>query len=246
MPIMTTIAEITASWTDEKREANTPMRHRTIHAARTALGTTRLWFIIGTPLLFQLIMVATQWLQPGYNPLRDTISSMVWGPHGWLQTGNFAVIGLMLGALSGELRPWAGRGIRAKLGRLLLYLVGAGFIILAICPTQSPGGPKNIPAIIHGITVYGIVFFFPAACFLLAPVLATGGWGKYIKRYTITTGVLETVLIGLGAFLMFKDAHWFGMLERLLLLTGFTWLIVISIYFAGDKLRKSPKARKIR
>jgi hypothetical protein len=35
---------------------------------------------------------------------------------------------------------------------------------------------------------------------------------------------------------MLKEAHWFGMLERLLLLPGFIWLEVVAIYFTGDKL----------
>ncbi len=180
MEIMTTTtaAEITTPWAAEQREEST-IWHRALRISRALLATALPLFIITAPLVFQLLMVAAQGLQPGYNPLRDTISSMVWGPQGWLQTGNFVIIGLMLGALAVELRPWAGQSLRAKIGRLLLLSTGAGFIILAICPTQSPGGLKNLAAVIHGITVYGIVFFFPAACFLLAPAAGDGAAGQH-------------------------------------------------------------------
>lgn len=241
--IPTTTTEITTPWIEEQSAGNTTWE-RIVRTARTILTTAWPAFIIGAPLAFQLLMVLAQRLQPGYNPLRDTISSMVWGPQGWLQTGNFVIIGLMLGALAVELRPWAGQSLRAKTGRLLLTLVGTGFLILAICPTQSPGGPKNIPAIIHGITVYGIAFFFPAACFLLAPLLGEGRSGTIIKAGTLAVGVVEGGLIGLGGFLMLNDTHWFGMLERLLLLAGFTWLEAVAIFFAGDRLINGLKRLK--
>jgi len=239
----TATAEIATPWAAGHTKEST-IGNRVVQINQAVRNTVLPLFIIAAPLAFQLLMVAAQGLQPGYNPLRDTISSMVWGPQGWLQTSNFVIIGLMLAALAIELRPWAGQGIRAKAGRLFLLLTGAGFIILAICPTQCPGGPKNLPAIIHGITVYGIVLFFPAACFLLAPLLETGRWGRIIKAGTLTVGAVEVGLIGLGVFLMVKDAHWFGMLERLLLLPGFTWLEVIAIYFAGDKLLNGIKKIK--
>jgi hypothetical protein len=234
----TTTAEINTAWAEERTEGST-IWSRTRKIGQAVLTTARPLFIIAAPLAFQILMVTAQGLQPGYNPLRDTISSMVWGPQGWLQTSNFVIIGLMLAALAVELRPWAGQSLRARTGRLLLLLTGAGFALLAICPTQSPGGLKNLPAIVHGITVYGIVFFFPAACFLLAPVLGTGRSGRILKAGTLAVGAVELGLIGLGGLLMLNDAHWFGMLERLLLLPGFTWLEVVAVYFAGDSLINS-------
>ena len=50
-------------------------------------------------------------------------------------------------------------------------------------------------------------------------------------------------MIGLGAFLMLKDAPWFGMLERLLLLNGFIWLEILAVYFAGGAANRAKEAR---
>ena len=87
---------------------------------------------------------------------------------------------------------------------------------------------------IHGVTVYFIVFFFPAACLFLAPVLRVGKLAGFIVTYTIATGILGLGLILLGVFLMANEAHWFGMLERVLLLNGFIWLEVVAVYFVGE------------
>ncbi len=200
--------------------------------------------IVCSPVLFQLAMVLAQSSQPGYNPLRDTISSMVWGPQGWLQTVNFILFGALLMGLAWELRPRLAQTTWARAGGLLLLLVGAEFIILGICPTQSPDGVKDAAAVVHGLTVYFIVISFPAACFLMAKALRVGKLSEFIFPYTIVTGIFGMGLIVLGAFLMVKEAHWFGMLERVLLLNGFIWIEVVAVYFVGDSFLKRLRALK--
>jgi Protein of unknown function (DUF998) len=225
-----TAAEIAARWLPGQAAGNAGATR----ISKLIIAGTRALFIIGAPIAFQLIMIAAQSFQPGYNPLRDTVSSLVWGPHGWLQTVNFILFGGMLMALVEELKPLTRDKIWPRFGGFLLFLVGIGFIILAICPIQSPGGPETIQAIIHGLTVYFIVFFFPAGCLLLAPVLRVGSLAKFIVTFTIVTGAIGLCLILLGIFIMANEAQWFGMLERVLLLNGFLWLEIIAVYFAGE------------
>lgn len=229
-----TAAEIAAKWLPAQATGNT----RVTRILQLIIAGTRGLFIIGAPIVFQLILIAAQSFQPGYNPLRDTISSLVWGPHGWLQTVNFILFGGMLMALVEELKPLAGSKFWPKSGGFLLFLVGIGFIILAICPTQSPGGPETIQAVIHGLTVYFIVFFFPAGCLLLAPVLGVGSLARFIVTFTIVSGAIGLCLILLGVFITANEAPWFGTLERVLILNGFLWLEIIAVYFAGENFIK--------
>ncbi len=222
-----------------------PERAATARAARTsglALAGLRDLLIVSAPVLFQAAMVLAQSSQPGYNPLRDTISSMVWGPQGWLQTVNLMLFGALMMGLAWQLRPLLAGSAWARLGGLLLLLVGAEFIILGICPTQSPGGAKDAAAVIHGLTVYFVVFSFPAACFLMAKALRVGKLSGFIFPYTIATGIFGTGLMVLGVFLMVRNAHWFGMLERVLLLNGFIWIEVVAVYFVGDGFLKRLRA----
>ena len=187
---------------------------------------------VSGPILLELSIILAQSWQPGYNPLRDTISSMVWGPRGWLQTVNFFLIGATLAALASQLVPIL-KTRAARWGGVALLVVGISFAILGVCPSQSPGGPKNLQAIIHGLTVYVIVFAFPIASFLLARAVRVGKFGQFVAAYSYITSALGMVLIVGGALLMVKDAPWFGMLERVLLLNGFVWMEVVAVYFAG-------------
>ena len=193
------------------------------------------------PIALELSMILTQSWQQGYNPLRDTISSMVWGQGGWLQTANFFLIGATLAALASQLRPLL-TSRAARWGGLALLVTGLSFVVLGVCPTQSPEGPKTIQAIVHGVTVYVIVFFFPLACFLLAPAVRVGRFGQFAAAYSYATGALGVTLIAAGAFLMVKELPWFGMLERLLLLNGFVWMEIVAVYFAGGAAHRGMEA----
>ncbi len=208
---------------------------RAIKVSGSVVSGTIDLLVASSPIIFQVVMVLAQSLQPGYNPLRDTISSMVWGSYGWLQTINFFIFGVLMIALVRKFITGMDKSVMPRFGGILLYLVGLGFIILAIFPTQSPGGVKTLQAVIHGITVYFITFLFPAACFLVAPALRKGRYPGFIFPYTIITGSLGLGLIVLGVFLKIIGAYWFGMLERVLLLNGFIWLEIVGIYYTGQE-----------
>jgi hypothetical protein len=56
----------------------------------------RLWLSYGTAgtLLFPIIYLIEGATRPGYDPLRQTISTLSLGPSGWIQQLNFAVCGI--------------------------------------------------------------------------------------------------------------------------------------------------------
>ncbi len=195
------------------------------------------------PIALELSIILTQSWQQGYNPVRDTISSMVWGQGGWLQTVNFFLAGATLAALASQLKPLLTTRA-ARWGGIALLVTGISFVVLGACPTQSPEGPRTIQAIVHGVTVYVIVFFFPLACFLLAPAVRVGGFGQFAAAYSYATGALGVVLIAVGAFLMAEEIPWFGMLERLLLLNGFVWIEILAVYFAGGAAHRGVEASR--
>jgi hypothetical protein len=192
---------------------------------------------IGGPVLMELSMILTQSGQPGYNPLRDTISSMVWGPRGWIQTANFFLIAATMIGLASQLRPLLAT-TAARWGGFALFVIGVSFAILGIFPAQSPAGPKTLQAIIHGVTVYVIVLSFPVACFLLASAVRVGKLGRFLAAYSYVVGALGAALILMGVFFIANEAHWFGMLERVLLMNGFIWIEALAVYFSGGIIKQ--------
>ncbi len=206
-----------------------------------ALTWARDLVTIGGPVLMELAMILTQSGQPAYNPLRDTISSMVWGPRGWLQTANFFLIAATMVGLASQLKPLLST-TAARCGGFALLVIGISFAILGVFPAQSPAGPRTLPAIIHGVTVYIIVLSFPLACFLLAPAVRVGTLGRFLSAYSYVIGALGAALILVGLFFIAREAHWFGMLERLLLMNGFIWIEALAVYFSGGGFTQPTEA----
>ncbi len=200
---------------------------------RLAGMATELALVAG-PVVFQAVIFLVQIRQPGYNPVRDTISSLVWGNGGWLQTLNFFLIGVFIIAVANMLRTRLAGKITDLMGCLSLALMGIGFIILGICPARNSGGPQTLPAMVHGVTVYCIILLFLAACSFLARALWVMARSRAMFVYTIATGTLCAVFIITGIFIMVTHTYWFGMLERVLLLNGFAWLEVVT-YLALDR-----------
>lgn len=184
--------------------------------------------LMGGPAVFQSIMVLVQVNQAGYNPVRDTISSLVWGMGGWLQTANFFLVGALLVAMSNLLRTRLAGKVTELMGCLSLALMGVGFIILGIFPARAPASVQSLPAMIHGVTVYCIILLFLAACLFLARSLRNLSGSKSVFLYTVATGTLCVVFIIMGIMIMVTRTYWFGMLERVILLNGFIWLEVVT------------------
>jgi hypothetical protein len=189
--------------------------------------------LLAGPAVFQAIIVLVQVRQPGYNPLRDTISSLVWGTGGWLQTVNFFLVGFMLLGMAWTLRSRLRGKITGLTGCFSLGLMGVGFIILGIFPAREAGGPQTLRAMVHGVTVYSIILLFLAACFFLASSLRDLARSRAMFVYTIATGVLCAFFIVAGIFIMIAQVYWFGILERVLLLDGFIWLEVVMYLALG-------------
>ncbi|MBI4304566.1 MAG: DUF998 domain-containing protein [Chloroflexi bacterium] len=182
-----------------------------------------------SPILFQGIVTVVQLLQPGHDPVRDTISSMVWGAFGWLQTAGFYLLGFSLIVWTVKLY-FATNGKVYRTGITILAVIGAGFVLLGIFPSQTPGAVRTIQAIIHGRIVSAISLLFPLVCFTLALLLWRHRHFRGLSLYTGATGVVALGLIGVGIVTLITGNHGiFGMLERVFLLNGLTWVEVTGL-----------------
>jgi len=51
--------------------------------------------IVG-PMIFLLVVFIIDFIQPGHNPIYETVSELVHGSYGWLQTISFILFGVLL------------------------------------------------------------------------------------------------------------------------------------------------------
>jgi hypothetical protein len=181
----------------------------------------------------------------GYDPMRHAISSLSVGQPGWIQIANFLVTGSLILAFSIALRQGLGGPSGSVWGPLLVGLLGIGLIGSGIFVTDPLNGyPPGTPLIptertVHGILhdIFGIPVFLglPIACFVFAGFFTRHGkpsWAWYSR------------LSGLGMFAVFFIARLgfrllpaypdlaanFGLLQRITVTIGLTWLTLLAVY----------------
>jgi hypothetical membrane protein len=108
---------------------------------------------IGAPLFVVVFLIedAVRAIRPpGYNPIRQPVSSLAIGPFGWIQVANLLVTGVLLLAFAVGLRPalrryHGGFWAPALLGLVAIGLIGAG--VFTTDPLSGyPPGTLALPA----------------------------------------------------------------------------------------------------
>jgi hypothetical protein len=172
-------------------------------------------------------------LTPGYNPLTDTISAIALGPIGWLQTGNFYVFGASVIAFGLALGLRFAPDKRVAASGWLLALSGLSLIAAGAFPAIVVDGEPTASSMIHGLAFFGTSLPLPGA-YALAAVrfVEEPRW----RRFATYTAALPSAVFFLfavfgvlgsepGAPLLFMS----GLLQRLLLVTAFSWITLTGL-----------------
>jgi hypothetical protein len=206
---------------------------------------TILWFVQGLT-------------RADYEPMRHPISSLSIGELGWIQVANFIITGLLILALSVELR----RVIRpsdSRWGPVLVGLVGIGLIGAGIFVTDPLNGyPPGTPLIptertAHGILhdLFGIPFFLglPIACFVFARFFTrqgAPGWAWYSRLSGI--GMFAVFFVARLGFRLLPTypelAANFGLLQRITVTIGLAWLTLLAVYMLKVQAETPTLGRK--
>ncbi|MEL7561551.1 DUF998 domain-containing protein [Dehalogenimonas sp. 4OHTPN] len=174
---------------------------------------------LGFPLLFMAATTALETIQPGFDRVANTISELVWGPFGWVEAAMFACFAAVM-ALS---------ALRLREAALPLGLAAAGFMLIAVFPTQAPGGGQTAASLIHELSAQTIAALLPAACFCLAYRLRKDPAHRAAVSFSVTAGIIGTVFNAAGFVAVHTDAAWIGAIERLIMLNGLIWLELMTL-----------------
>ncbi len=179
------------------------------------------------PLLVLLLSAIVQLAHPGYDPLQDAVSLLVWGPWGFLQTVVFYLLGFAIVTTVVRVLIKMRLNLRFGAGIGLYALTGVGVIIVGMHPTDLPGAAPTLTGLIHLATAGSMVFIFPAAAFLMAPHLGRTlkGW---LTGYTRVAGGIAIALIAAVAVVTLAKLGWFGTVERLILVNGMAWMAIVN------------------
>ncbi|WP_295671639.1 DUF998 domain-containing protein [uncultured Mucilaginibacter sp.] len=168
--------------------------------------------------LFILIYAVFGFLTPGFNALRNTISSLELVKNGWLQQANFMLYGVLSMLFTIGLSKELIKSANAWYIVLFQLFICAGSIGLAICIHEPL---HQICNIIVFISVLVVLFLFAWQFY------KTNSW----KGWIVYSLVAAFMTMALKAIFMLAVTyhHWPGLFERLIFLPYNLWLFVLII-----------------
>lgn len=188
--------------------------------------STLLWCGVAGTAGFVLTFLLDGATRPGYRPTYHAVSALATGDRGWVQGANFVV--------SGTLITLGGIGVGNATGNLLLgaavvvwglALVASGVFpmdpVRGYPPGTPPGDPEELSRRHELHDRAGMVVFLalPISAVIAAFVLE-GPW----RWLSAVAAVLTLGLLVLFVRAWDRDARGTGLVQRLMIITGWAWL----------------------
>ena len=195
--------------------------------------------IVAGPLFVATFSIAGS-VRPGYSPLRHPISSLEFGPDGWVQSLNFILTGILItlfgwGVRSPVSKLGGGRTVPILIMAVGIGLIGAGFFDPDPLSGYPPGTPPtalnpSLHRVLHDMFSTPVFTALPAACIVLSR--------RFAKSRMISWAVYSAVSAALMIFFFVLSSIAFaqgsvltpigGLLQRLTLTVGFTWMALLG------------------
>ena len=189
---------------------------------------------IAGPVLFWALLLLAQSLHPGYDPWEDSVSRLIFGPFGWLQTTNFCFLTLFAAAFGAAVYLRIAKSLVGRLASLLLVLMGLAQLLTAVFRVDvNPYGLKSLAYSIHNAVFIVTAGSFPFGALLLVPSLWSDERWRPFAHTTVAAAAAALALELIWLVSRPIQPHlldpWFGVYERILLSIPFAWMIVISV-----------------
>ena len=169
--------------------------------------------------------------RPGYRPLYHPVSALALGSRAWVQTSNFIVTGLLMIAAAVGTRE----ALDVTIGPALLALFGVALVVSGIFtmdpmrgypPGTEPGKPAVLSPRQKVHDIFGFVVFSSLGAAAIAFGLALeAGW----RIYSFAAAGLIIVLIIVFGIAWERDSPRMGLLQRLMILVGWTWIALLCL-----------------
>jgi hypothetical protein len=186
-------------------------------------------FLVATvPLVFILGSTFLKFADPAYGLLENTISELAVGPWGMVLTVLFYLMGLSTLFLAWKLLRLHPTSLRLRLGVAAIVVCAVSFILIGVFPTDMGGGARTVHGLIHEYTTGVLMFLFPVAAFLTAPVLKHGFKSHNWLVFSRATGSISVVLMLVMGVIFAGGFSVLGIMERLIMVNSLAWMQVIS------------------
>lgn len=199
-----------------------------------------LWAGIIGPLTFFAVFTVDGAITPGYSALRDAVSYLALGPHGWVQTLNFIFLAVCVGAFAlGLFKSWrpVSRSVLIAIGCCGIASSGVGYLLAAILPAHRPPQP---PGPLHTMA-FEIVFFGQGfACLLIGLRLVSISRWRWIGWMSLLVALVTVAAAAGNLSSLISQAPQTpisspsgafplgGLFNRILIAIAFTWYLIVA------------------
>ena len=201
---------------------------------RWILKTLSLWLPVACGLAAATVVICDAMgvaLNPGYNPLRESISDLVWYRWGWLEQIGMAAAGLaqillavfILSSEASKINHWL------RLSGIIFAAMGIGFAIIIFFKTDPGLGIESFHGGVHVATVIVLAALFPANCLLLSRAVRMNPGSSTIEHFSIAMAAIGILIA--YQLLPINPIRFIGISERLLAGVNLAWIV-----FAGSHL----------
>ena len=180
------------------------------------------------PIFFVLGFTIAGWLDPGYSPLRQSVSALgAEGPYPWIQNSTFVLFGLLLMVFAvgffHQMREVLGpEGV--VVSTVFLMLTGAGLVNDGFF-TEGP--VTTLHGLLHGLGFLVIFGSLVAALWLIGNQLrSSSAWRGYGWYTLLTNWVTLGVLFSSAA--LADPLQLTGLFQRILVVVAFGWYVVMG------------------
>ncbi len=208
--------------------------------------------LIGAYLAIQffLTVLLLGLFQPGYDHLTDTISMLVLGKYGFIQTINFIVISLSFLCIGYGL----GKNIYNKTNNRILHIFAffaAGGVTLSLIPTDRVYSTSvfnyhllSSVGKAHYLIVLGLLFITPILFLSLAKEFKKSEQWKSLIPITISM-LIFNFIVGIAWFYMSDTNYFFvfkGLVQKVMAMNVLLWLVLVGTrLWLLDRHRLSSK-----
>jgi hypothetical protein len=174
-------------------------------------------------------VVALTW--PGYDPIADSISSMVHAPLGGLQVLAFAIgAPLTLAWAIGAGRVLGATPRDRAVVRALFAAQAAISLAFALLPTDAVGVPTTLVGSLHLVDFYAYAIVMPVSLVLVGRVFGRDPAWRPAARPTALAAVLMVVATALVPLTIGGPLEpWLGLLERIYVGTPAVWQVAVAL-----------------
>jgi hypothetical protein len=190
-------------------------------------------FLAMAAIVGQVVLLASALLLPFVSEFRfvgDTMSELVLGRFGWIQTAAFVVAGAGTLALAYAIRQLTAGTWGSRVGSLLVGIYGVGAILIAIFPTDRIDSAADMASLSTAGLIHVAVSLVSFVCMIAAMFILTRTFAKDSRwRSSLPFWIVLLPASALSLLFVQSEGPWVGIMQRLMVGAITAWIIIVAV-----------------